>query len=221
MFTLPKHPRNLPIWLDPPFLLSQQAMLTIVPFGYLCPMRKVSFVINISLDGYCDHTLGEPSEELMEYFLAMMDGVDLLFYGRKMYQLMFPYWADVARDRSGSPAELSFADRLLSIDKVVVSRSLEKLEGNTTIIRSDPAGELKKLKQQPGGTISVDTVSLLPELTAAGLIDEFHLVVHPVIAGSGRHLFEVGSLQKYIRLALVGTKTFENGCIALNYIKKQ
>jgi len=54
-------------------------------------MRKVSFGINISLDGYCDHTLGETSEELMEYFTGMMDDVDLLFYGRVMYQLMFPY----------------------------------------------------------------------------------------------------------------------------------
>jgi hypothetical protein len=84
-------------------------------------MRKVSFAINISVDGYCDHTIGEPSEELMEYFADMMDDVDLLFYGRVMYQLMFPYWADVASARSGSPAEIRFAERLVSIDKIVVS----------------------------------------------------------------------------------------------------
>lgn len=59
--------------------------------------------MNISLDGYCDHTLGEPSEELMDYFTWLMDDVDLLFYGRVMYQLMFPYWADVAKDRPGLP----------------------------------------------------------------------------------------------------------------------
>ncbi|MBB6109792.1 Dihydrofolate reductase [Mucilaginibacter lappiensis] len=189
--------------------------------AYFCNMRKVSFGMNISLDGYCDHTLGEPSEELMEYFTEMMDDVDLLFYGRVMYQLMFPYWADVARDRSGSAAEVRFAERLVAIDKVVVSRSLESVDGNTTIIRNDPAAELRKLKQQPGKTISVDTVSMLPELMAAGLIDEFYLVVHPIMAGGGRHLLDAGSLPKSFKLDLVETRTFKNGCVALSYRKRE
>jgi len=183
-------------------------------------MRKVSFAINISLDGYCDHTLGEPSEELMEYFAGLMDDVDLLFYGRVMYQLMFPYWSDAARDRSGSPAELRFADRLVAIEKIVVSRTLETAKGNTAIVRNDPVGELGKLKAQPGKTISMDTVSMLPELIKAGLIDEFHLVVHPVLAGSGRPLLEAGSLPEVFRLELAGTRTFKNGCVALHYRKK-
>ena len=177
--------------------------------------------MNISLDGYCDHTLGEPSEELMEYFAGMMDDVDLLFYGRVMYQLMFPYWADVARDRSGSAAEIRFAERLVAIDKVVMSRSLEKVGGNTTIIRSDPAVVLRKLKQQPGKTISVDTVSMLPELMSGGLIDEFQLVVHPIIAGSGRHLLDAGSLAEVFKLELVKTRAFKNGCVALHYSKRE
>jgi dihydrofolate reductase len=177
--------------------------------------------MNISLDGYCDHTLGEPSEELMDYFTAMMDSVDLLFYGRVMYQLMFPYWADVAKDRSGSAADVRFAERLVSIDKVVVSQSLENVDGNTRIIRNNPVAELRKLKEQPGKTISVDTVSMLPELTAVGLIDEFHLVIHPVIAGNGRHLLDAGSLPEILKLTLVETRTFKNGCIALYYRKRE
>jgi dihydrofolate reductase len=177
--------------------------------------------MNISLDGYCDHTLGEPSEELMDYFTAMMDSVDLLFYGRVMYQLMFPYWADVAKDRSGSAADVRFAERLVSIDKVVVSQSLANVDGNTRIIRNNPVAELRKLKEQPGKTISVDTVSMLPELTAVGLIDEFHLVIHPVIAGNGRHLLDAGSLPEILKLTLVETRTFKNGCIALYYRKRE
>ncbi|MBC6113013.1 dihydrofolate reductase family protein [Pedobacter fastidiosus] len=183
-------------------------------------MRKVSFALNISLDGYCDHTLGEPSEELMEYFAGMMDDVGLLFYGRVMYQLMFPYWADVAKDRSGSAAEIRFAKRLVAIDKVVISRSMETADVDTTIIRSDPAAELRRLKQQNGKTISVDTESMLPELTAANLIDEFHFVVHPVIAGKGRHLFDAGSLRDIFKLELVETRTFKNGCVALHYRRR-
>lgn len=200
--------------------MSRLTLQCIRRVTYFCRMRNVSFALNISLDGYCDHTLGVPSEELMEYFADMMDDVDLLFYGRIMYQLMFPYWADVADDRSGSAAEVRFADRLVAIDKVVVSRSLERVYGNTTIIRSDPAAELRNLKQQPGKTISVDTVSMLPELIAAGLIDEFHLVVHPVIAGNGRHLLNSGSLPEMFKLELVTTRTFKNGCVALHYHKR-
>jgi dihydrofolate reductase len=134
-----------------------------------------------------------------------------------MYQLMFPYWGDVARDRSGSAAEVRFADRLVSIDKVVMSRTLENVDGNTTIVRGHPVAELRKLKEQPGKTISVDTVSMLPELIAAGLIDEFHIVVHPVMAGSGRHLLAAGSLPGNFKLELLQTKTFKNGCVALYY----
>jgi dihydrofolate reductase len=183
-------------------------------------MRTVKFGMNISIDGYCDHTFANPSEELMNYFTALMDDVDLLFYGRIMYELMFPYWADVARDQSGTPGENRFAERLTAIDKVVVSRSLNSAEGNTRIIRSNPAEELLKLKQQPGEKISVDSVSLLPELIAAGLIDEFHLVVHPVIVGKGRPLLDAGSLQEKLNLKLVDTMIFKSGCVAHHYLKQ-
>lgn len=180
-------------------------------------MRKTRFALNISLDGYCDHTLGESSEELMEYFADLMDDVDMLFCGRVIYELMFPYWTNVAKDRSGTAAQVRFAERLVATDKIVMSRSMENEDGNTTIVRNDPASTLRNLKQQPGQMVLVDTVSMLPELVTAGLIDEFHLVVHPIIAGSGRHLFDAGSLSQVFKLTLVNTRTFENGCLALHY----
>jgi len=183
-------------------------------------MRLVTFGMNISLDGYCDHTIFNPSEELMEYFTAMMSDVDLLFYGRIMYQLMFPYWADVAKAQSGSAAENVFAERLTAIDKVVISRSLDNTTGGVRIVPNNPARELLKLKQQPGKKISVDSVSMLPELITEGLIDEFHLVVHPVIAGNGRPLFKEGSLQEKLNLQLVNTINFKSGCVALHYLKR-
>ena len=174
-------------------------------------MRTVTFGMNISLDGYCDHTIFNPGEELMDYFTGMMDDVDLLFFGRIMYQLMFPYWSDVAKDQSGTAAENRFAQRLSAIDNVVVSRSLESGNANTRIVRSNPAAELLKLKQQAGKKISVDSVSLLPELIAAGLIDEFNLVVHPVIVGKGRPLLDAGSLQEKLDLKLANTIHFKSG----------
>jgi dihydrofolate reductase len=183
-------------------------------------MRTVSFGMNISLDGYCDHTIGNPSEELLDYFTGTMDDVDLLFFGRVMYQLMFPYWSDVAENQSGTAAENRFAKRFSAIDRVVVSRSLDSGDEKTRIIRSDPAAELLKLKQQPGKKISVDSISLLPELITAGLIDEFNLVVHPVIVGNGRSLLDAGSLQERLDLKLVNTIHFKSGCVALHYLKQ-
>ncbi|MGX5820186.1 dihydrofolate reductase family protein [Chitinophaga lutea] len=180
-------------------------------------MRTVSFGMNISLDGYCDHTFANPDEALMDYFTAMMDGVDLFFFGRVMYQLMFPYWEEVAKAQSGTAAENKFAERFSAIDRVVMSRTLTGGDEKTRIVPSDPAGELLRLKQQPGKKISVDTVSMLPELISAGLIDEFNLVVHPVIVGKGRRLLEAGSLQEKLDLKLVETIRFKSGCMALHY----
>ncbi len=183
-------------------------------------MRTVTFGMNISLDGYCDHTTFTPSEELYDYFTEMMRDVDLLFFGRVMYQLMFPYWSDVARDQSGTADENRFAEKFTAIEKVVVSRTLESAEHNTRIVRSNPAAELLKLKQQPGGKISVDTVSMLPELISAGLIDKFHLVVHPVMVGRGRRLLDAGSLQENFNLKLTDSIVFKSGCVALHYEKQ-
>ena len=183
-------------------------------------MRTVTFSINLSIDGYCDHSTFNPREELHDYFTGMMEDVDLIFFGRVMYQLMFPYWADVAKSQSGTADENKFAERLTAINKVVVSRSLESAGYNTRIIRSNPAEELRKLKQQPGKKISVDTVSMLPELIAADLIDEFHLVVHPVMVGRGRLLLDVGSLQENLNLKLVDTIIFKSGCVAQHYVKQ-
>jgi len=183
-------------------------------------MRTVTFGINISLDGYCDHTIFNPSEEVMDYFTGMMDGVDLYFFGRVMYQLMFPYWEEVAQQQSGSVVENRFAERFSAIERLVVSRTLESADVKTRIVRSNPAGELLKLKQQPGQKISVDSVSMLPALIAADLIDEFNLVVHPIIVGKGRPLLEAGSLEDKIGLELAETKVFKSGSVALHYRKR-
>ncbi|MGN6050880.1 dihydrofolate reductase family protein, partial [Pseudomonas aeruginosa] len=134
--------------------------------------------------------------------------------------LMFPYWADVAKNQSGTTDENRFAQRLTAIDKVVVSRSLDKLEDTTRIVRSNPVDEILKLKQQRGKKISVDSVSLLPELIAAGVIDEFQLVVHPVLVGKGRPLLEGGSLLETLNLKLVDTNVFNSGCVGLHYVKQ-
>lgn len=182
-------------------------------------MRTVSFSMNISLDGYCDHTVFNPSEDVHSYFASLMDEVDLIIFGRVMYQLMFPFWADVAQNQSGTADENRFAERLTAIDRIVISRTLDNVDDKTRIVRSHPVEELLKLKQQPGKKISVDSVSLLPDWITAGLIDEFNLVVHPILVGRGRPLLEGGSLAETFSLKLVETKVFKTGCVGLHYVK--
>jgi len=173
--------------------------------------------MNISIDGYCDHTLAAPDDELMDYFTGLMDDVDLLVYGRIMFQLMFPYWADVARDRSAGAADIRFADRLTAINKIVFSRTLNEPIENGTVFREDPVGVVRRLKEGSGQKISIDSVSMLPLFIAAGLIDEFHFVIHPVIAGGGKPLLQPGSLAEALHLKLANKRTFQSGCVALHY----
>lgn len=185
-------------------------------------MRKIIYTINISIDGCVDHTsFGpvSPDQELFDYFTRQMQDVDLDVYGRKMYELMFPYWSDVAKDKSGTKWENEFAERLTAIDKVVFSRSLDSVEGNARIVRTDPIGELLRLKQAPGKNISVDTVSMFAQIAEAGLIDEYNFVVHPVIVGKGTRLVE-GSLPERLQLKLVDSIVFKSGAVALKYLKQ-
>lgn len=183
-------------------------------------MRNVVYSINISIDGYCDHTHSAPDEELMEYFTGLIQDADVLVYGRKTYELMVPYWPDVARDQSGTKAENEFAQTLTAMDKVVFSKTLNSIEGNTRIISGNLEGEILKLKQQAGKKISVGGVSLPSQLIALGLVDEFNFVVHPIVAGEGRRLLEGRNLQEKLKLELVGHRIFKSGCIGLHYMKR-
>ncbi|SEI40853.1 Dihydrofolate reductase [Dyadobacter koreensis] len=183
-------------------------------------MRTVTFGMNISIDGYCDHTAFSPDQEVHDYFTQMMDEVDLIFFGRVMYELMFPYWADVAKNKSGTADEIRFAQKLTAIERVVVSRSLHSTDDKTRIVRSDPSKELLRLKQQPGKKISVDSLSMLAELIEADLIDEFNLVVHPVMIGKGRRLLDVANLNQNLNLKLNDTILFKSGSVALHYLKR-
>src|SRR5271166_4356716 len=100
-------------------------------------MRKVIFAINITIDGCCDHTKMIADEELLEHYTLLLRDADLLVYGRKTYQLMVPYWPDVAKSQSETKADIEFARTFDSINKIVFSHSLESAEGNTKIVRTD------------------------------------------------------------------------------------
>jgi dihydrofolate reductase len=184
-------------------------------------MRKVIYTINTTLDGYLDHTNGVPDEELMEYFTDLVRDADLFVYGRKTYELMVPYWPDVAKSDSETKVDKDFAEAFVSKKKVVFSRSLATSEaGDTRIVRANLRDEVLKLKQEPGKNILVGGVDIPSQLIARGLVDEFRFVVMPILAGQGKRLFEGIGLEK-LRLKLVESTTFKSsGSVLLRYLKQ-
>lgn len=183
-------------------------------------MRNVIFAMNISVDGCYEHTVFDPDAELMEYFTRLLQQVGVIVYGRKTYELMVPYWPDVAKDQSGTKEENEFAQTLTAINKVVFSQTLNSADGNTRIVRSNPEEEILKLKQQPGKKILISSVSMLSQLMPLDLIDEYYFVVHPLIVGEGKRLMENISLQGKMKLKLVESKIFKSGCVWLHYLKQ-
>ena len=184
-------------------------------------MRNLIYAINITLDGCCDHTKTIADEELLEHYTLLLRDVDLFVYGRKTYQLMVPYWPDVAKSQSETKADIEFAQAFVSKKKVVFSRSLASAEdGNTRIVRSNLRDEILKLKQEQGKDILVGGVSIPSQLIELGLVDEYRFVVQPIVAGEGRRLLEGVSLPERLRLKLVESKILKSGCIALRYLKQ-
>jgi dihydrofolate reductase len=184
-------------------------------------MRNVIFAINLTLDGCCDHTKQIADEETHEYFTHLMREVDLLVFGRKTYQLMVPYWPDIAKNQSETKAENEFARTFDSISKVVFSRSLDGAEDkNTKIVRTDLRDEILRLKQEPGKSILIGGVSVPSQLIELGLVDEYRFVVGPIVAGEGKRLLEGVSLPERLQLKFVESKIFKSGCVALRYSKQ-
>jgi len=186
-------------------------------------MRNVIFAINITLDGCCDHTKFTPpdDDEVLEHYTRLLRDFDLLVYGRKTYQLMVPYWPDIAKSQSETKADIEFAQAFVSKEKIVFSRSLDSAEdGNTKIVRANLRDEILKLKQEPGKNILVGGVDVPSQLMELGLIDEYRFVVMPIIAGEGRRLMEGVSLPEKLQLKLVESKVFKSGCVALRYLKQ-
>jgi dihydrofolate reductase len=189
--------------------------------GHDNQMRNVIFGINTTLDGCVDHTKQFADDETHEYFTQLLREGGLLVYGRKTYQLMVPFWPEVAKNQSMSKASNEFARVFDSLDKVVFSRSMVSAEDrNTRIVRTNLRDEILKLKQEEGKNILVGGVDIPSQLIELGLVDEFHFVVGPIVAGEGRRLLEGVSLPESLQLRLVESKIFKSGCVALRYLRQ-
>src|SRR5208282_5147816 len=167
-------------------------------------MRNVIFAINLTLDGCCDHTKFNPAEDLLEHYTRLLrDDTGVLVYGRRTYQLMVPYWPDVAKSQSETKADNEFAQAFDSKKLVVFSRSLDSVEGkNTRIVRTNLRDEILKLKQEQGRDILIGGVNIPSQLIELGMVDEYRFVVTPIIAGEGRRLLEGVNLPEKHQLKL-------------------
>ena len=181
-------------------------------------MRKLIFDINVTIDGFADHTAMIADDELHDFFTNFLDTIDISLMGRKTYQLMESYWPKAPEDPNATKSMIEFAYKFNSMQKIVFSKTLDKVTwNNTKLIKENIIEEVLKLKKQPGNSISISGLSTASTFMKEGLIDEYWLLVHPVILGKGRRLFE--GLDNSIHLELADTKRFNSGVAALHYKK--
>lgn len=178
-------------------------------------MRKAIAAINMTLDGFCDHTVIIPDLEIHQHYADLLSDAGTVLYGRITYQLM-EYWRDVVKNPTGNQAMDEFAVAIGKIPKIVLSRTLKNVEWESArLAKRDIEKEVLELKQQSGKDILVCSPSLIVTLTQLGLIDEYQLCVHPVIAGRGLPLFK--NVKDKVMLKLTKTKPFDFGAIVLYY----
>ena len=181
-------------------------------------MRKLIASMNMTLDGFCDHTAGIADDELHEHYSDMLRKAGLLLYGRTTYQLMEDYWPGLVKRPSGNKALDDFAVQIDSVPKIVYSRTLKSVDWETAELKRELVKEeIEQLKQLPGKDIYAGSPSMIVQLTQMGLVDEYHLCIHPVILGSGLTLFK--NITSQIDLELLNTKTYGSGVVALYYRK--
>ncbi len=152
-------------------------------------MRKLIAAINMTLDGFCDHTAGLPDEEIHQHYTELLRNADAILYGRVTYQLM-GYWQTLIKNPSGEKSMDDFAMAIDKIPKIVFSHTLKDVVWDSARLSDQPIEEeVLELKQQSGKDILVGSRGLIIQLMKLNLIDEYQLCVHPVVAVCGLHFF--------------------------------
>jgi dihydrofolate reductase len=180
-------------------------------------MRKLIAAINMTLDGFCDHTAMIADEELHQHYSELLSNAGAIIWGRITYLLMESSWPAVVKNPTGNKSIDEFAVIIDNIPKIVFSHTLKNIEWKTArLAKGDIKKEALELKRQATRDILVGSRSLIVTLLNLNLIDEFQLCVQPIIAGKGLPLFN--NINDRINLNLLKTKTFINsGSIVLYY----
>jgi dihydrofolate reductase len=183
-------------------------------------MRPLRYSINVTLDGCCHHEAGiAPDEESNRYWAESLARADALLFGRVTYEMMEQAWRKPATGPWPdwmADWQIPFAETIDATRKHVVSSTLDRVDWNAELVQGDLDEAVRQLKQQPGEGLFVSGVTLPLALADLGLIDEYELVVQPVLAGHGPTLF--AGLSERLELQLVDRHEFRSGAVALRYL---
>jgi dihydrofolate reductase len=189
-------------------------------------MRPLRYSLNISLDGCYDHQMMDGNEDTHRHATGAMERADAILFGRITYGMMESAWrfapdgsppAWITGGGQATAYMLPFARKMDATKKYVVSRTLERVDWNSELVRDDLEQTVRTLKAEPGNGLFVAGVQLALALTELGLIDEYELMVHPIIVGRGPTLF--AGLTKKVALKLVDRTEFKTGATVLRYVR--
>ena len=179
-------------------------------------MGRVILMMNVTLDGCCDHTQAIADEELHRYTEELMDRSDGLLAGREVYQLMEQFWPAVASSGEGPQFMVDYARKLDQKPKYVFSRTLDHVSWqNSFLLKGDVSEEVPKLTAEGKTLLANGGPGLGSTLAQLGLVDEYHFLVQPIVAGRGPQL--LGGIHDRLDLKLTETKLFGSGVVVLRY----
>lgn len=183
-------------------------------------MGKLIYSLNVSLDGFIettDHSLewANVDDEVHHWFNEQTRTLDASLYGRRMYELMAGYWPTGADDPDATDVMREFARLWNPLPKIVFSTSLDRVDHNARLVRGDVGEVLAALRTEFDGDLDVSGADLAGQFVRRGLVDEFQLMVHPVVLGSGTPFWPM--LDGPLRLRQTATRTFASGVVLLSY----
>ena len=182
-------------------------------------MGLLTFGINVTLDGCCDHAAGIVDDELHDYFTGLMDDAGAMLWGRTTYEMMESAWPAVARDEKAPRAERAWAMKLGAKPKYVVSTTRRDYSWeNTILVQGDLREAVQRIKEKTPAGVLLGSLKLGAELQRLDLIDDYRIVVHPVLAGHGPRLFD--GLAQSRQLERVSVKTFKGGQTAMHFRRR-
>jgi dihydrofolate reductase len=186
-------------------------------------MRKIVLMMSVSLDGFIEGPNREidwhmVDDELHTHFNEQLAGMGAFLSGRVAYELMAGFWPTADKDPGSTPPMVEFARIWRDTPKIVFSRTLQRADWNTTIVREVIPEEILKLKAQPGGDLALGGSDLAVSFLRHRLVDEYRIYVHPVVIGRGKPLFQPSETKIHLRLA--ETRTFGNGVVLLRYLRR-
>lgn len=178
-------------------------------------MSKIIASINMTLDGYCDHTAIVPDDDVHNHYKNMLDKGGTILFGRITYQLM-EFWLSILENPTDVQSMNDFAKSIDKIQKIVFSNTLKNVEWKSAILANrDLFDVVNELKVNSSKDIYIGSRSLIIQLMNRNVIDEYQICVHPVVVGSGLPLFD--KIQNRTILKLTKTQTLKSGAVILYY----